>query len=114
MAEVALTVYEVSRSGRVMTLTAANSASGQEFANDGRTFLIVKNASGTTISVSVEYQEQLDGGLVTPGSLQSGVAGGASELFGPFPSELYNDGDGNVEVDYTGVVTSVSVGAFRL
>lgn len=114
MAEVALTVQTISRSGVAQTLTAANSGSGQEFANDGRTLLLVKNASGATVSVSFEYQASLDGGLVTPGNLTAAVGDGATKLFGPFPGELYNDADGNVEVDYTGVVASVSVGAFRL
>lgn len=114
MAEVALTVQTISRSGVAQTLTAANSTSGQEFANDGRTMLLVKNFSSDTVSVSFQYQASLDGGLVTPGNLKKAVGNGASKLFGPFPSELYNDADGNVEVDYTGVVTSVSVGAFRL
>jgi len=114
MAEVALTASSIARTGVEMDLVAANSTSGQEFSNDGRTMLVVKNFGGDTVSVNVEYQASLDGGLVTPGNLDAAVGDGETRLFGPFPAELYNDSDGNVEIDYTGVVTSVSVGAFRL
>lgn len=114
MAEVALTPLVVIRSGVTETLTAANSTSGQEFVNDGHTMLLVKNVSSATVSVSFEYQGSLDGGLITVTNPAYAVGNGVTKIFGPFPGEIYNDSSGNVEIDYTGVVASVSVAAIRL
>ena len=114
MAEATLTPLVIIGSGVTQTLTAANSTSGQEFVNDGKTFLLVKNASSATVSVSIEVQETWDGGLISPTDPSYAVGDGVTKLFGPFSGELYNDSGGNVEIDYVGVVTSVSVAAIRL
>ena len=110
-----LTVQETAEDGGI-TFGAADS-NGDEFVNDGRTLLAVKNGGGSSVTVTVTAQNTSTRvkhwGDITKANGGAAVAAGGIDLFGPFPSRPFNDADGKVQVTYSGV-TSVEVAAVKL
>lgn len=100
-----LTVQSISGLNAAVTWNAAN-AGGDDFVNDGRTILLVKNASGGSINVTVASGQQVDGLDIEDPVVA--VAAGATQRIGPFRKTYYNDGDGKVSLTYSDV-TSLTV-----
>jgi hypothetical protein len=95
--------------GVVQTLAAA-AAGGDKFQPGDHTFLVVANGSGGSITVTIDSQVVSNFGVDTDGG--GPVAGGATRLFGPFPSGRWAAAsDGLVAVTYS-AVTSLTVGVF--
>lgn len=105
-----LTVGAISRSGLTRSLASA-AVGGDEFANDGKTFLEVANGSGSSITVTIATQMTVDGKAVADDAISVGA--GVTKQIGPFPPHIYNDANGKVQVTYS-AVTTVTVGATRL
>lgn len=103
----------ISRDGVAAAPVAATAGGGgDEFANDGRTYLEVTNGGGSPITVTLDIKPTVDGGAVTDRTVA--VAAGARKRIGPFPPKLYNDSTtGRAKVTYSGV-TSVTVEAFKV
>ena len=115
---VALTVQDIDRDGISSDedLVAADETHGNKFADNGRTFLRVVNASAGDIVVTVHAERTIDG-LVVP-DLEvtvkaTGDEDGLDDLFiGPFTSN-FRQTDGYVWCEYDDV-TTFTVGAFRI
>lgn len=105
----ALTVQQITTAGIVPTLAAA-AGGGDEFANNGKTFLRVKNDGVGSINVTVASQVSNPPPGTAAANIVVAVANGAEKMIGPFNQAAYNDTDGNVQVTYSGV-TSVTVAA---
>lgn len=103
-----LTVQKLAVSGLVPALVPAE-ALGDEFSNNGTTFLQVVNGSGAPITVTLNRQK-CNFGFDHP--VDVAVAAGAEKLIGPFPTPVWNL-EGKVEIKYSSV-TSVTVGVFSL
>jgi hypothetical protein len=106
-----LSVETATVSGLEATDNAAN-AGGDSFANDGNTFLNVKNGSGGDITVTVNSQ-------VTnpcPGQAAADIAvvitAGEERIIGPFNQQAFNNANGQVELTYSGV-TSLTVAVIK-
>lgn len=110
MAATALTVQQIVRSGLKPSLAAAN-ADGNYFDNNGRVYLEVKNDDTASKTVTIQTPGTVDGLAIA--DLEVTVTAGESRKIGPFPTNIYNDANGRVNVSYSDV-TSVTVGAFRL
>lgn len=112
------TITPVSPSLTGATFTpAAASGGGDQFANPrGNAFFYVKNGSGGALSVTlaaVATSRPADGAypaMTVPNNVVS-IPAGAERLIGPIPS-AYNDGNGNVQVTYSGV-TSMTVAVIQ-
>lgn len=104
-----LTVQATSRSGLAASYAAA-AGSGDEFDNDGKTFLHVKNGLVNVI-VTLDLQQAVDG--QDPASKTVTVLASTEQLIGPFPPSIYNDLDGHMNVAYDDV-SNVTVAAIRL
>jgi len=92
----------------------AAAGGGDEFANDGRVILHVKNGGGGSVDVTVTSQ-RTDGdpiGTTSDDSVTS-VPNGEDRFIGPFLPAAFNDADGLVQVGYSGV-TSVTVAVLSL
>jgi hypothetical protein len=97
--------------GVLQTLTAA-AGGGDVFPNqDGRTYFVVTNGGGGSITVTIDSVTPCDQGVDHDGG--GAVAAAATRIFGPFQPRRFNNSQGQVAVTYSGV-TSVTVGAFRL
>ena len=111
MARTALTVSQIARAGvqKPSTGTAADTANGNSFVNDGRTILFAKNTNGASTSrtVTVTPTATVDG-LSATGRTKT-MAAGEEWIFGPFPLGIYS---GVVAVD--GSHAEVTFQVFRL
>lgn len=107
-----LTVQTIARTGLETTYAAA-AAGGDQFANDGKEFLHVKNGSGGDITVTIESQVSSPpaGTAVTNQAVV--VTAGEERMIGPFPKSAYNDASGYVQITYSGV-TTLTIAAIKL
>lgn len=91
---------------------AAAAGGGDEFPNDGRTMLHVKNGGGGSITVTVNSLVNCDQG-VDHDSVTS-VGAGAEAMIGAFNITRFNNSaTGRAAITYSGV-TSVTIGAFKV
>lgn len=111
MARATLTPQEVSRAGLTHTFAAVDAANGNEFVNDGKSVLYVKNAGVGSINVTASTPGTVDGLAVA--DLVVAVANGVNKMIGPFPPGIYNQSDGKVYVDWSGG-SSVTAAVIRL
>lgn len=97
--------------GITPTFSAASSG-GNYFANDGRTFIEIKNASAGSVAVTVTVANTVNGLTIQNPSYTIPATTG-DRILGPFDTHYFNDSSGNVTVNYQSV-DSVTIGAFRL
>ncbi|MDH3636854.1 MAG: hypothetical protein OES09_00115 [Gammaproteobacteria bacterium] len=109
-----LTVVTAIETGVDLTYGAC-AAGGDEFANDGDTILLVKNASGGDVDVTITAQTTtgtLPGmGSVTKANAVWTVNAAEDSVLGPFSTTAFNNANGRVEVGWesTTSVTCVAV-----
>src|SRR5688500_167062 len=104
MARTALTPQSFTSAGAVPAYSAAN-ADGHSVVNSGRTLLHVKNGGGSSINVTIQTPGSVDG-LALPDKVIA-VANGAEKIIGKLATNVYNQADGTVNVDFS-AVTSVT------
>ncbi|MFK7695405.1 hypothetical protein [Paenibacillus sp. HJGM_3] len=98
--------------GANVTLGAADSVNGMQFPNDGDTTLMVRNAGGSAITVTVVSVPDEAG---RTGDLALSVTAGGVAIFGPFRPAWWNQSGadaGKVNVNFSSA-TSVTVGAIK-
>jgi hypothetical protein len=82
------------------------------FDNDGKTYLEIANASGGTLTVTINGQVSFQHGVSATKTVS--IPTGETHLVGPFPERFYNtDGANEVSVDYS-TITSVTAAAFSV
>lgn len=108
-----LSVQVVDRAGDGLTPAfAAATVSGDEFPNSGREWLVVKNGSGGSITVTASTPQTVAGLAVAEEAYAVPASGEC--YIGPFPPGTFNNtSTGRVALTYSGV-TSLTVGVFRL
>lgn len=115
MARIALSVLTLpTRAGISIAdaaLTAANT-DGHMFVNDGRTVLILQNTNGAIRTVTVQTPIAVDGLAVADLSITVPALTGRV-ITPPFPVTVYNQSNGMVFVDYSGVSQTL-VAAVRI
>lgn len=89
---------------------AAAAGGGDEFANEGKTFFLVENGGGSSITVTFAAQAECNYGQTH--NLAPTVEAGKTEIFGPFDVKRFNNANDRVGVSYSGV-TSVNVAPFK-
>jgi len=104
-----LAVQDISTAGVVPTYAAATSG-GDQFSNNGRVMLHVKNG-GATMTVTIVSQQACSQGSIH--STAVAVTSGGERMIGPFDPSRYSDGSGNTFLTYS-AVASVTVGVFDL
>jgi len=96
MADVILTVYDASRPAGVNVTdqdTAATDANVYYVPNNGSVRLIVVNAAGSN-TVTVTTPNTVDGLAIA--DLAITLTASKTYLLGPFPTSIYNDGQGRL------------------
>lgn len=107
-----LTVQDAGFDGLANVTFVAAGAGGDDFVNDGRTVLIVKNTDASPKTVTVNSQTLCSQGfdhdiaVIVPATTGEAV-------IGSFPKGRFNDATGKVLVTYS-AVTSVTVAAVRI
>lgn len=102
-------------------LTFASAAGGGDVVTnaDGKTFLLVRNGSGGSITVTVT--EQISGttvedpvyGTVSKANAAVAIADGGTGVIGPFKKQAFNNASNQIEISYSGT-TSVTVAALYI
>jgi hypothetical protein len=89
--------------------------SADEFPNDGKCYLHVKNGGGSSINVTINDPNSASPPSATAfnADVVVAVANGAEKIIGPFPPHRFNAEDGNVDVAYSATtsVTAAVIGA---
>ena len=116
MARNSLTAQQVVPSGLQPSMTAPN-VDGDMFPADGRSVLVVTNASGAPINVTAQTPRQV-GGLDVSELIVPVAAGAVAKLIGPFDASTYGRPDsgadpGMVYVNYS-AQASVTRGLVKL
>ena len=105
MARTAITPTTSAAAGTTLPASVAvDAANGNQFLNPtGKAIIEITNAGGASINATF-----ITNGVYTVGSVQYpvadlvvAVANGASKVCGPFDKTLFNDGTGNVQVDWS-------------
>ena len=104
-----LTVQRTPITGGGDLSMASAAGGGDEFTNDGKTFVLVSNGGGAQITVTFATPQTVSGLAVADGA--GTVEAGGLAVFGPFPTQTFNN-DGKVQITYSGV-TSVTISAFN-
>lgn len=103
MPRTALTPVVSDRTATVVlpALLALDNANGNNFANNGRVILVIKNNAGApgTFTVEIPAVNAPDGSVLTNSGRQYTIAAGVQVVCGPFPPLIYNQSDGTVWVD---------------
>lgn len=116
-----LSVQNMALTGLQYTTSTAAAAGGDVFANDGRTYIIIKNASASTRTATFDAVASLDKpgfgtvpiadtAITVPGS---GTNGGLV-MIGPFPPDRFNNASGQVSVTYSDSAADLTVGVIRM
>ncbi|NBB84213.1 MAG: hypothetical protein GVY28_12515 [Alphaproteobacteria bacterium] len=97
-----LTANESGRTANAITADTPE-IGGDQFANTGVEVLLVRhtNSGGSSVTLSVPIPKQVDGEAVDDKEIVIGA--GETHLVGPFPRETYNNGDGNVSLEWDSV-----------
>lgn len=106
-----LSVSQITTAGIADPSLTTAAGGGDQFSNNGKTYLKVANATGATVTVTIASQQACSQGATH--NTTASVASGQTKLLGPFPADRYNDANGYVQVSYSGV-TSITVGAVAL
>jgi len=97
-----LTVEDMVRAGVEPTFNVA-SAAGDEFQNDGKTFLYVKNGANA-VAVTLTAQNLLTNkpgfGDITLGNQVVNVPANEERAIGFFEQAIFNDGNSRVQITY--------------
>ena len=116
MARDTITVTSTVRAGVAPALTTPNAGNNAEMANDGRTVFMYINGMGAASvqATAVTIQQVAD----PYGRIQNDSAFSAAidvlSVYGPFTPLLYNQSDGNVQIDYDGLSTNQRVFALAV
>lgn len=99
MPRATLVATEITRAGVAAPAETTGDPSGNhQFANDGKSFLLVRNsnAGSTARTVTIETPGTVDAQAIADVAIS--IPAGASRYIGPFPPSVYNS-DGLVLVD---------------
>lgn len=101
-ASIDATLDKIVWAGTTPTLVAA-AAAGDEFVNDGQTWIHVKNTNATARQVTIAKPgTESDGTSFDPVVTIPGTTG--DKEFGPFSKEKFDDANGKVQLTYSSEV----------
>ncbi len=80
---------------------ASAAAGGDEFVNNGGELLLLEhtNGAGADMTLTIVTQQTVDGEAVADKTITIGK--GTIQLLGPFPTGIYNDANGKVQLTYS-------------
>jgi len=107
-----LTVNTILYTGLDSESVFVAAAASQEFVNDGRTFMIIKNGSGGSITCTVTSAGTTQGRAIADDVITVGATTG-EQMVGPWPRSIYNAADGNIDITWS-ATASVTVAVFNL
>jgi hypothetical protein len=107
-----LTVTEISRDGVDVAGVTPTAGTGDEWANTGRELILVANASGGSINVTLDLKGTIDGLAITDRVVAVGA--GVTKAIGPFPTGIYNDSSTGRAKATCSATSSITIKALKL
>ncbi len=107
-----LTVKTPTKSAFTDLAPESCAAGGDQVLNDGRTILYFKNTNATTRTVTLATGGTAQGIAIADISVT--VAENEERIIGPFPTEIFNDSNGYIQLTYSAVATLLTVAAIRV
>jgi len=104
-------VQTVPITGIAAAFTACNT-DGEQFINDGKTFLEFKNTSGGALTVLINSQVPCEEGYDHDITITVPLTTGDMRV-APLPINRFNDANGYVQMTYPGGVTNLTIAAFN-
>ncbi len=104
-----LTVQQIDLDGEAADYVACG-AGGDEFANNGKTYIHVKNTNAATRTVTVDSPRLCDQGFAHDLAIIIPATTGDVKI-GPFPTARFNDVNQKVQLTYS-AVTNLTIGVF--
>lgn len=98
-----LTVVTATLAGTASTAASA-AGGGDVFPNNGKTLVEIVNGGGSPITPTFAATGVLANGA-TIANVATAVSNGVTRIFGPFPTDLFNNASGQVAITYSGVTT---------
>jgi len=108
----ALTVNTIDYDGLNVASAYVAAAASQEFANDGRTFVHVKNTDGSSHTITFTTTATVSGLAVADNTVTIAATTG-EQMIGPFPTSVYNASDGNIDITWSDT-TGMTIAVFKL
>lgn len=108
-----LSVQTIALAGITPSFVAV-AAGGDEFPNDGNTFIELVNSSGAnSYTLTFTSPVTVEGVAVADPTVVVGTS--ARKKIGPFPVSVFNNSSGRVAVGYTGSApaTDLTIGVFK-
>jgi hypothetical protein len=112
MARIQLPITDSSLTGAATTYTAVDGVDGNYFTNTGSEYLIVKNGSASSVTVTIKSVPCSHG---RTGDAVVSIPASGERTIGPFPRELFNQPSPNwknVNVDFS-AATSVTAAVIK-
>ena len=106
-----LTVQNIDFTGVDPTFVAV-AAGGDQFANDGRIFIYLKNTNAATRTVTANSQVNCSQGFDHDIAVVIPATTG-ERMIGPFPTDRFNDSSGNLQLTYS-ADTNLTISVLRL
>ncbi len=100
MATQITTFYSPTTAGTALTFAAVDET-GNTFANDGKTLVLVKTGADATQTITVATPGKFRGETITPVS-NSSIGASSVEVMGPFAPEVFNSSAGLVTLTFGG------------
>jgi hypothetical protein len=111
-----LTVQTITRAGVTVALVPAGTTSaGDEFVNDGRTFLEVNNAHASasrTVTIVSRVTSPPPG--TAAANVLVNVNPNTRVKIGPFPTQAFNDANSRAKVTYSNNGADLTVAVYKL
>ncbi len=110
-----LTVQDTDLDGLLWTgasVYVACNVGGDQFTNDGKTYIHVKNTNAATRTVTINSQRNCDQGFDHDQAYVVGATTG-EVMAGPFPTSRFNDASNFVLITYS-AVTNLTIAVFSL
>ncbi len=85
---------------------------GDQFLNDGKTILYLKNTNAVTRTVTIATSGSIGGLAIADVAIA--VVQNAEVIVGPFDPRLFNDANGYIQLTYSAVATLLTVSAIQL
>lgn len=105
------TIHTINHPGVDISAGAvAADVAGDSWANSGNQMAAIINGGIGSVTVTLPYQIQFDGG--TPTNKTLAIPAGHTAIVGPFSPAYYNDTNGRANITYSGV-SSVSIYVFQ-
>jgi hypothetical protein len=111
MADTRYTPQKITKAGKQITYIAPVIVATTDYVmkNDGRTFIHVINTNAATCTVIAKTPAQVAGLDVAENSvIVAGTSG--SNMIGPFPPSLFNDGNGDMRFNFSAIADVLFAG----